>query len=81
MNNLNVQSLPTQASVQYISNEQGDVTGVIVPINVWQDLMSELETQHLLKSDRMRQRLLEARDRTEGLSLDEAVEDLGLNEV
>lgn len=52
MNNLDVRSLPDGNNVQYISNEHGDVLN-IVPIDTWQELLSELETQHLLKSDRM----------------------------
>ncbi len=49
--------------VQYVSDDQGEVTGVILSIQLWRDILSELETQHLLKSETMRQRLLDARQR------------------
>jgi hypothetical protein len=66
------------STVQYISDDQGEVTGVILPIQLWQDILSELETQHLMKSDRMWQRLLEAKQRTQGIDFDTAVSQLGL---
>ena len=81
MSNLEIQSPPVEDNVQYISNQQGDVTGVIVPIDIWQDLISELETQHLLKSETMRQRLSDALNRKSGVSLNQAVEQLGLSEI
>lgn len=81
MNNVEIQEPPVEDSVQYISNQQGDVTGVIVPIDIWQDLISELETQHLLKNETMRQRLSEALSRQGGVSLSQAVEQLGLSEI
>lgn len=63
-----------QEQIQYISNEQGEVTGVIVPIDVWNGLSSEKETQYLLSSDTMKKRLLEAKNRDYGISLEEACE-------
>lgn len=65
------------AEIQYISDEDNNVTGVIVPIELWQELQSEKETAYLLKSETMRKRLLEARDRKEGIPLEEACEKLG----
>lgn len=66
------------SQVQYISDEHGEVTGVILPIQLWQDILSELETQHLMKSDTMWQRLLEANQRTQGIAPDAAFDQLGL---
>lgn len=63
--------------IQYISDESGQTTAVIVPIALWRELESHRETAYLLKSDAMRQRLLEARDRQEGLSIEAVVEKLG----
>ena len=68
----------SDSHVQYISDSQGDVTGVILPIQLWRDILSELEMQHLFKSDTMRQRLLEAKKRTAGIPLSSAITDLGL---
>ncbi|MBD2230672.1 prevent-host-death protein [Phormidium tenue] len=54
--------------VQYVSDDQGEVTGVILSIQLWRDILSELETQHLLKSETMRQRLLAAKQRSTGVA-------------
>ncbi len=64
--------------IQYISDENNKVIGVIVPIGLWRELQSEKETAYLLKSKTMRQRLLDAKDREEGIPFDEACEKLGV---
>jgi PHD/YefM family antitoxin component YafN of YafNO toxin-antitoxin module len=64
--------------IQYISDENNKVTGVIVPIELWRELQSEKETAYLLKSKTMRKRLLEAKNRKEGIPFDEACEKLGI---
>ena len=38
--------------------------------SVVRDIVSELETQHLMKSDAMWQRLIDAKHRTEGIPFD-----------
>jgi PHD/YefM family antitoxin component YafN of YafNO toxin-antitoxin module len=64
--------------IQYISDEQNNITGVIVPIELWREIESEKETAYLLKSENMKKRLLEAKDRKEGIPFDEACEKLGI---
>jgi PHD/YefM family antitoxin component YafN of YafNO toxin-antitoxin module len=64
--------------IQYISDEEGNPTGVIVPIEIWREIASERETAYLLRSDAMRQRLLEARERREEIPFDEVRQKLGL---
>jgi PHD/YefM family antitoxin component YafN of YafNO toxin-antitoxin module len=64
--------------VQYVSDEQGNAVAVIVPIELWKEIESERETAYLLKSDAMRKRLLEAKARTGGISLDYARKTLGI---
>ena len=64
--------------IQYISDAEGKPTGVIVPIDLWREISSERETAYLLQSEAMRQRLLEARERREGISLEEVREKLGI---
>lgn len=64
--------------IQYISDESGNTVGVIVPIGLWREIESERETAYLLKSENMKQRLLEAKDRQDGISLEEAREKLGI---
>jgi antitoxin YefM len=68
----------SEAEIQYVSNENGEPTAVIVPISLWRDIESERETAYLLKSATMKRRLLEAKERQQGLSLDETIEKLGI---
>lgn len=64
--------------IQYISDEQRHITAVIVPIALWREIESERETAYLLKSHAMKQRLLDAKNRKEGISFDDACERLGI---
>jgi PHD/YefM family antitoxin component YafN of YafNO toxin-antitoxin module len=66
------------ADIQYVSDERGEPTAVIVPISLWREIESERETAYLLKSEVMKRRLLEAREREQGLSLEAVVEKLGV---
>jgi hypothetical protein len=66
------------ADIQYISDENGKPVGVIVPIDLWREIESERETACLLKSENMKRRLLEAKEREEGIPFDEAIEKLGI---
>jgi len=71
-------SVMSRTAIQYISDENGNATGVIVPIELWREIESERETAYLLKSARMKQRLLEAKDRQDGISFEAAREKLGI---
>ncbi len=64
--------------IQYISDEEGNLTGVIVPIDLWREIASERETTYLLRSETMKRRLLEARERREGIPFDEVRKKLGV---
>jgi antitoxin YefM len=64
--------------IQIVSNEAGEPTAVIVPIELWREIASERETAYLLRSDAMKQRLLAAAQRQDGLSLDTVIEKLGM---
>ncbi|MCD4787859.1 MAG: prevent-host-death protein [Desulfobacterales bacterium] len=64
--------------VQYISDENKNVTGVIVQIDLWKEIQAEKETAYLLKSETMKRRLLEAKNRREGIPFDEACKKLGV---
>ena len=68
----------SQAEVQYISDADGKEVGVIVPIDLWHEIESERETAYLLKSETMKRRLLEAKERQGGISLEDALERLGV---
>lgn len=64
--------------IQIVSNESGQPTAVIVPIELWREIESERETAYLLKSETMKRRLQEAQQRQEGLSFEAVVEKLGI---
>jgi hypothetical protein len=66
------------SEIQFVLDENGQATGVIVPIQLWREIESERETAYLLKSSTMRRRLLEAMERKEGISLEDACEKLGI---
>jgi len=64
--------------IQYVSNESGEPIAVIVPISLWREIESERETAYLLKSNAMKRRLLEAKQRQEGVPLEAVVEKFGI---
>ena len=70
--------MASPSEIQYISDESGDTTAVIVPIALWREIESERETSYLLKSETMKRRLLQAMERQEGLSVEAVVEKLGI---
>ena len=55
-----------------VSDSDGNTVGVIVPIELRREIESERETAYLLKSEKMKRRLLEAKERQGGVSLEEA---------
>lgn len=65
-------------NIQYIADEDNNITGVIVPIDLWQEIQSEKETAYLLKSATMKKRLLEAKKRGKGIPFDQACKKLDL---
>jgi hypothetical protein len=70
--------MASEKEVQYVSDANGNPLGVIVPIELWREIESERETAYLLKSETMKCRLLEAKERQQGLSLEETREKLGI---
>jgi PHD/YefM family antitoxin component YafN of YafNO toxin-antitoxin module len=70
--------MAAETEVQQISDDHGNVVAVIVPIDIWREIESERETAYLLKTDAMRKRLLEAKERTGGISLADARAKLGI---
>lgn len=68
----------TDASIQYVSDANGIPVSVIVPIELWKEIKAEQETAYLLKSHTMKTRLLEAKSRTEGISLEDVCAQLGI---
>ena len=72
--------------IQYIVNESGDLTAVVVPIDEWNRLLEEVkkaeperdDTAYLLQSEAMRKRLLEAKERSGGKTWEEVQDALGI---
>jgi PHD/YefM family antitoxin component YafN of YafNO toxin-antitoxin module len=69
--------MTVRTQIQYVSDEKGQPVGVIVPIELWREIESERETAYLLKSEAMKKRLLDAKNRTGGIPLEKAVAQLG----
>ena len=68
----------SQLNLQYVSDENGVTTSVIVPIELWQEIIVGKETAYLLKSEAMKNRLLEAKKRQEGIPFEVVREKLGI---
>jgi hypothetical protein len=64
--------------VHHVFDKNGRPTSVIVPLQLWQEIQSELETSYLLKNPAMKKRLLKARQRSTGISFKAAREKLGI---
>ncbi|MBD2175976.1 prevent-host-death protein [Pseudanabaena sp. FACHB-1998] len=65
-------------ALQYICDSEGQTVSVVVPISFWREIMAERETAYLLSSPAMKKRLLSARKRQDGISLESACEKLGI---
>ena len=68
----------SELTLQYVSDDQGKVTSVIIPIEIWQEIASELETSYLLRSVKMKERLLDALKRPESIPFEAVREKLGV---
>ena len=64
----------TDAGIQVVSNEAGEPTAVLVPIDLWREISSERETAYLLSSEAMKKRLLEARASKERIPFETVLE-------
>jgi hypothetical protein len=70
--------MATIPDIQFVSDANGNQISVIVPIELWREIESERETAYLLKSATMKQRLLEAKGRSGGSTLEDARAKLGI---
>ena len=64
--------------VPVLVNEQGETIAVVVPIAQWEKLSHSDATSYLLSSETMKKRLIEAKQRQTGISLEAACEKLGI---
>ena len=67
-----------EAQIQYVADPNGNLTSVLIPIELWREMEAELETAYLLRSPTMKKRLLEAIHRENGIPFEEAREKLGI---
>ena len=67
-----------ESQIQYVSDETGQPVSVIVPIELWREIESERETAYLLRSAKMKERLMRAKGRDEGIPFEDALEKLGI---
>ena len=70
--------MQTTTEVQYVLDADGRSIGVIVPMALWHEIASERETAYLLSTENMKRRLLAAKERTTGMSLEDVREKLGI---
>jgi antitoxin YefM len=70
--------MESQTEIRYVSDAAGNRVAVIVPIDLWREIESERETAYLLKSEAMKHRLLAAKGRQEGISLEDARAQVGI---
>ena len=64
--------------LQYVCDVEGNPVSVIVPIELWREIESERETAYLLRSEAMKRRLLEAKDRRTSTTLEDTRAKLGI---
>lgn len=66
-------------NVRYVSDNKGDITDVIVPIDLWRKIEAHQDdTEYLLSSEPMKNRLLESIRRNENISLEDTRARVGL---
>jgi len=61
-----------------MTDESGQPTAVIVFLSSWRKVEPERETAYLPKSKKMKDRLLEAKEREQGIPLEATLEKLGI---
>ena len=64
--------------VQYITDSEGSISSVIIPIEYWNMINCADETEYLLQNEKNRARLIEALNRNESLPKEEAYERFGI---
>ena len=62
--------MSTDTDLQFVHDAEGKPVDVIAPIDLWRKIESERETAYLLQSPAMKQRLMEAKNRTAGSKID-----------
>lgn len=61
-----------------MADAKGKPVSVLVPIALWREIEAERETAYLLKSKAMKKRLVQAKNRSEGIPIKDARAKLGI---
>lgn len=64
--------------LQYITDSKGKQIAVVLPIEFWEKIFPQDETDYLASSKEMKKRILEAMQRTDGISYKDVCEKLGI---
>ena len=67
-----------EVDVQYVTDNNGKIKNVILPIDFWNKINCEDETEYLLKSQANKERLLESLSRNLSLSKEEVYARIGI---
>ncbi len=65
--------------IAYIADDAGRRRAAVVPIDLWQEIASDIETRRLLDHPTMRRRLLEAMHRPDSIPLAQVLTRLNLD--
>ena len=60
-------------TIHYLTDEAGERQAAVVPIDVWQEISSWMETEYLLSNPAMRKHLMESAASAESIPWDEAM--------
>ena len=63
----------TSQDVQTVSNQEGEPTAVLVPIELWREIESERETAYLLESPTMKERILRGVSQHSGIPFEDGM--------
>ena len=67
-----------ETEIQYVTDNDGNIKNVILPIEYWRRINSDDETEYLLGNQANKDRLLEALTRETSLTKEEVYERIGL---
>jgi hypothetical protein len=64
--------------MQYLTDNNGKQIAVVLPIKFWNEIFPQDETEYLKSSKIMKKRILEARQRTDGIEFEVLREKRGI---
>jgi PHD/YefM family antitoxin component YafN of YafNO toxin-antitoxin module len=67
-----------ETAFQYITDSKGDISSIVLPIEFWRRINCDDETEYLLQSEENKNRLMEALNRKEFITKEDAYARLGI---